>query len=161
MGMPGVVGRRSRGGQRTRPPFRSPLAARRSAKERSRSPASRQEWTSFVARCLRSWEQARASATEFLAVWTPLYLPEPLPALTAPPDRARRKASRVGRAGASARTAQHPAPLVGTSSWTVPIEAAGGVETLRERYPLVTALLIELAALSRRGTVAPPTQQRG
>jgi len=26
---------------------------------------------------------------------------------------------------------------------------------------LVTALLIELAALSRRGTVAPPTQQRG
>jgi hypothetical protein len=61
----------------------------------------------------------------------------------------------------TAVTAQHPAPLVGTSAWAGPIEAAGGVETLRERYPLVTALLIELAALSRRGTVAPPTQQRG
>jgi hypothetical protein len=59
------------------------------------------------------------------------------------------------------RTAQHPAPLVGASAWSVPIETAGGVEALRERYPLVTALLIEIAALSRRGSVAPPTQQRG
>ncbi len=145
-------------GQRTgAPPVRCPPSPHGDRPtERPRSPAARgTEWSSFVARCLRSWEQARASATEFLATWTPLHLPEPIPALVARPDGARRKASRVDRAGASTRTAAAPRSAGGHERLDSTDRSRGAVDPLRERYPLVTAMLIELAALSRRGTVAP------
>jgi hypothetical protein len=45
------------------------------------------------------------------------------------------------------------------ANWTIPIAAAGGPEALRTRYPLVNAMLLELAAEPRR-RIAPPRNQR-
>jgi hypothetical protein len=120
----------------------------------------RDEWSSFVVRCLRSWAQAGASASQFLATWRPLHLPEPLPYPPGRPDPARRKPSSLSRHSAW-RTARHPGPSAGAAAWSVPVTAAGSAEVPRARYPLVSALLVELAALPGGGRITARTQRRG
>ena len=118
--------------------------------------AGRSEWSSFITRCVHSWVAARTSATDFLAAWTPLRLPEPPQSVPARPGRARREPS-SGRSH-SRRRARHPSAAVASP---VPAAVAGGADALRKRYPLVSALLIELAVQAKRGTaVTPRTQQR-
>jgi hypothetical protein len=128
----------------------------RAARAASSLPAGRAEWSSFVTRCVRSWVAARTSATDFLAAWTPLRLPDPPQSVPARPGPTRREPSSVR--SHSRRQARYPSAVVASP---VPAAAAGGADALRERYPLVSALLIEMAAQARRGTaVAPRTQQR-
>jgi hypothetical protein len=120
----------------------------------------RPEWSSFVWRCLRSWQAARAAASDFLATWTPLALPEPKPVVRARPDRARRRSSSPHRRRGQ-RPAQHPVEPLDAPVWHLPVSAAGGAEALRTRYPFVSALLVELASLPRQPRQASRTRQRG
>lgn len=166
MGMPRVARRgrvkvNYRAGRRAGGASVSAIAVRRAVKRtRPPSPAIRPEWSSFVSRCLRSWEAARASASDFLAAWTPLGLPELKPAVPARSDRSRRPPSSQSRGRRSRRVAQHPVDLIAASAWHVPVSAAGGAEALRARYPLVNALLVELASLPHQHRPAPRAQQR-
>jgi hypothetical protein len=113
--------------------------------------------SSFVARCVRSWIAARESAQVFLATWTPVQLPEPSVGGSAQPDRARRKPSSARRG--ARRAAQYPAQPSAKGAALGPAAAAGGAEALRARYPLVSALLVELAA-PRRRVATGRSQQR-
>jgi hypothetical protein len=165
MGMPRVARRRANvspwAGQRVRTASGSSRTARRAAKSAARPlHLVPHPWGSFVVRCLRSWAQAGASASEFLATWTPLRLPEPLPYLPGRPDPARRKPTGLSRR-AGWRPTRHPGPSAGAAAWSVPVAAAGSAEALRARYPLVSALLVELAQLPGGGRIAARTQQRG
>jgi hypothetical protein len=113
---------------------------------------------SFVARCLRSWEAARASATEFLATWTPLGMPEP-PCVPARPEPARRSSAATSRRRAR-RSARRPVTLPdGAVAWEIPVAVAGSAEALRARYPLVSALLVEMAAQRRASVMHARTRQ--
>lgn len=133
-------------------------AKRRAARHSSPAPAVRSEWTSFVTRCLRSWLAAQQSATDFLANWTPLGLPAFGPSRPAR-HRGRRKASHV--AGRRSRRAGHQmAVATAPAIWLAPVAAAGSAAALRARYPLVNALLLELAA-SPRGDLRAGRSQRG
>jgi hypothetical protein len=114
--------------------------------------------SSFVSRCVRSWIAAGASATDFLVTWTPLRLPEPLFGGSAHPDPSRRLPSSA-RLGAR-RAAQHPAQVCATAAMLGPAAAAGGADELRARYPLVSALLVELAAPRRRRTTVDRSLKR-
>jgi len=118
------------------------------------------EWTSFVARCLSSWVTARASASEFLATWTPLRMPDPQPRRSPRGDQARRLPSSTRRGGRRATHHHHPAAAVVGGVWRVPIAIAGGADALRTRYPLVSALLVELAARPSSHTASRRTRQR-
>lgn len=110
---------------------------------------------SFVARCVRSWIAAGASAKDFLAAWTPSPLPEPFVGGSVQPDRARRKPSSTRRG--ARRAAQNPTQPPATVAAFGP---AASAEALRARYPLVSALLVELAAPRRRSRVTDRSQQR-
>lgn len=136
---------RQRAGRRAGNVSPGAIATRRGAR-RSRSPLEplQPEWNSFISRCLRSWESARASASMFLAVWTPLVLPEVKPPESSRRHRARRRPSAT--AHRARRTARHPVDLTAHATWSLPVAAAGSAEALRRRYPLVSALLVELAA---------------
>jgi hypothetical protein len=142
-----------RAGRRAGGAFLSAIAVRRAAPPpRQASVTVPLEWSSFVSRCLRSWEAARASASDFLAAWTPQGLAEPKPATQARPDRARHRPSSRSRRR-SRRAAQHPVGPIVASVWHGPVSAAGGAEALRARYPLVSALLVQLAT-------SPPPDRR-
>lgn len=157
MGMPRVARRRAKtapwAGQRVRTASGSAQTVRGAAKPARPAPVVGDEWSSFVVRCLRTWAQAGASASQFLATWRPLHLPEPLPYPSGRPDPARRKPSRLGRRSAW-RTARHPRPSAGAAAVLVPVTAVDTAEVLRARYPLVSALLVELAALPGGGRIA-------
>lgn len=150
---------RQRAGRRPSPVARASLVARRDARAAQYpAPGVRPQLSSFVARCLRSWAAARASATEFLATWTPLTLPEP-GAVRTRAHRARRSAARSS-ARSGRRAALHPVAFASAPLWEIPLSVAGSAEALRARYPLVSALLVEMAAQRRRGGTAPRRQQR-
>jgi len=162
MGIPRVARRRAKISQRAgRRPGAAPvtaIAARRGTKA-DFSPARpvRHPLNGFVTRWLRSWAAAGASAAEFLATWTPLRLPEAAHTLPAEPRRGGRRSSNLSRRSAR-RRAQHPAPPA-SANWTIPLAAAGGAEALRKRYPLVNALLNEIATQPRRRTAVARTQR--
>jgi hypothetical protein len=133
--------------------------ARRAARHQSASPGRRSEWSSFVTRCLRSWFAARASATDFLANWTPLGLPALAPLTPARPHHSRRKPSNPMRRS-SRRAAHHPNARAVAPAWIGPLAAAGSAEALRARYPLVSALLVELSLKQNRPAAVSPTLHR-
>jgi len=129
-------------------------SARRAAPHQRPSPAVRAEWNSFVARCVRSWFAAGASASAFLTHWRPLNLP-----VAAPPrqrDRAQRRATTVRRK--AQRGPHRSVPVAAPARWSGPLAAAGGAKALRARYPLVYALLRELGSIELDG--ASPRQRR-
>jgi hypothetical protein len=129
-------------------------SARRAAPHQRPAPAVRAEWSSFVARCVRSWVAAGASASAFLTHWRPLNLP-----VAAPPrrrDRAQRRATTVRRK--ALRGAYRSAPVAAPARWAGPLAAAGGAEALRARYPFVHALLHELGSIELDS--ASPRQRR-
>jgi len=133
-------------------------AKRRAARHSSPAPAVRSEWTSFVTRCLRSWFAAQQSATDFLANWTPLGLPafgRSLPAR----HPGRRGGSHIA-ARRSRRAAHQPAVATAPAIWLAPVAAAGSAAALRARYPLVNALLLELAASSSGALRTGRSQRR-
>jgi hypothetical protein len=101
---------------------------------------------SFVSRCVRSWIAAGASASDFLAAWTPVRLSDSWTGGAAAPDHSRRAASSTRRVARRAALRALPVAPV-ASSLTA---AAGGAAALRARYPLVSALLAELAAPARK-----------
>ena len=132
-------------------------AKRRAARHSLPTPAVRSEWASFVTRCLRSWYAAQQSATDFLANWTPLGLPRFALSRTTR-HRGRRRASRL--AGRRARrTAHYPAAATARAIWFESVAAAGSAAALRARYPLVNALLLELAAHPSRDASADHSQR--
>lgn len=128
-------------------------AAQAAASERA---LARPHMNSFVSRCVRSWITAGASATDFLVTWTPLRISEPWDRTSGAPDRARRAASSARRV--AERPAQHPPSPFAAVPASAPIAIAGGAAALRARYPLVSALLAELAAPGR--DVSPRRSQR-
>jgi hypothetical protein len=113
---------------------------------------------SFVSRCVRSWIARRRLGNRFLVTWTPLRLPEPFFGGAAHPDPSRRRPSSARRS--ARRAAQHPAQPRATAAMLGPVAAAGGADALRARYPLVSALLVELAAPRRRRTTIDRSLQR-
>jgi hypothetical protein len=146
-----------RAGRRAGGPSVTVIAGHRVAKRpRPASPAVRHEWTSFVTRCLRSWEVARDSATQFLATWTPLGIPDAKPSVRR--HRGKRRASAPKRRSGQ-RAAQHPIDAMSSPAWQMPIAAAGSAEALRARYPFVSALLVELASTAPQRR--PRRAQRG
>jgi hypothetical protein len=131
-------------------------AAGRAARSGSLLSSNRSEWNSFIRRCVRSWVAAQASASDFLAAWTPIHLSEPPQKVPSRPGRARRTGSTLR--SPSRRRAHYP---IGSAATTVPDRVAGGADALRQRYPLVSALLVELAAQAQSGSrLAARTQQR-
>ena len=138
-----------RAGRRAGPGARAALVTRRAARPlRAPAPSTRPQLYSFIARCLRSWEAARASATEFLATWTPLGLPDP------PWGGSRPALARRGAAGTSRRrprrSRRHAPGLFSVlHAWQIPLAVAGNADVLCARYPLVSALLVEMAAQRR------------
>lgn len=146
---PHLARRRSLGALATGP-------VRRAA--RHRRPAVRPEWSSFITRCVVTWLAAGASATAFLARWTPLGLPAYGPTHRRH-ERGRRQPL-VARRSAR-RPARYPAALPLSSRTLGPLAAAGSPEALRRRYPLVNALLIELSAMQRRGIAVRYPRRHG
>jgi hypothetical protein len=128
------------------------------ARTASASLTARPRLNSFVSRCLRTWIAAGASATDFLVTWTPLRLPEPFFGGSAQPDPPRRQPSSTRHD--ARRTAQYPAQSSATTAMLGPVVAAGGADELRARYPLVSALLVELATPRRRRTLTDRSLQR-
>jgi hypothetical protein len=124
----------------------------------SGSPPARPRLNSFVTRCVRTWIAAGASATDFLVTWTPLRFPEPFFGGSALPDPSRRRPSATRRS--ARRAAHYPAPSSATATLLGPAAAAGGADELRARYPLVSALLVELATPRRRRTVTDRSVRR-
>jgi hypothetical protein len=111
---------------------------------------------SFVSRCVRSWIAARASATDFLAAWTPARLSDSWIGGAAVRDHSRRPSSSTRRG--ARRPALHAIPVTPVASRLTAL--AGGAAALRARYPLVSALLAELAAPGRRKRSSPRSQER-
>jgi hypothetical protein len=143
----GAKVRRPAGGRRT-PAAGAPLLARRAAASRLYPvPGVRPQLSSFVARCLRSWAAARTSATDFFASWAPLALPAAR-ALYSRTDTQRRSLARPTRRRNPASPSDPPVSA-SASIWEVPIALAGSPEVLQARYPLVSALLVEMAAIRR------------
>jgi hypothetical protein len=161
MGIPRVARRRAKIAQRAgRRNGAAPvtIAARRCAKTKaSSSPAARHQLSRFVTRWLLTWAAAGVSAAEMLAKWTPLRFSEGVSALPEEPRRGGRRSASLGRRNAR-RGAQHPAPVAG-ANWTIPIAVAGGAQVLRERYPMVNALLVEIAGQPRRGVAVARSQR--
>ena len=121
-------------------------APRRQAQPGRPSRAVRPEWSSFVVALpafLGSRPAPRPPSSSPPGRRSALPEPTPCPARRRP--RRRRKPSSLAprrgqRAGAaSARSARRQSAVV------VPVAVAGGAEALRARYPLVSALLVELA----------------
>ena len=103
-----------------------------------RSPAPT-EWVSFVVHCLRSWIAADAAGTSFFSLWQPRDLPALHPERA---ERARRRGSVAPRLGAR-RPPRRPRA---SSAAVFALSGPWGEVALRSRYPLVNALLAELAA---------------
>lgn len=134
------------------------IAARRRAKTKaSSSPVARHQLSRFVTRWLLTWAAAGVSAAEMLAKWTPLRFAESVSALPEEPRRGGRRSASLSRRNAR-RGAQHPAP-VARANWRIPIAVAGGAEALRERYPMVNALLVEIAGQPRRRVAVARSQR--
>jgi hypothetical protein len=100
-------------------------------------------WNGFVERCVSTWENAHASVREFFDLWAPLPV-DLLPPRPAPHVRARRARADVRRAITAHRAGGHSAP-------PRPLVTTLGVEqaNLRQKFPFVTELLVEMAYLDR------------
>ena len=110
---------------------------------------------SFVSRCVRSWIAAGASATDFLAAWTPVRFSDAWIGGAAAPDHSRRAASSTRRVARRPALRAIPVAPAATNLTAV----AGGAAALRARYPLVSALLAELAVPGRKRS-SPRSQER-
>ena len=120
---------------------------------RSKAPGPRTEWTSFVLHCVRSWLAAGASTSGFLSSWHPVGLVAARPSR---PERARRRASIALHRGAR-RPPHRPDAAAALLALPTPWDAAA----LRSRYPLVSALLAELAATHNVAAPDLRSQRRG
>jgi hypothetical protein len=97
---------------------------------------------------------AAAAGTAFLSVWKPRDLP---PVHPARPERARRRGSAT--AHLSARRPPHRP--VGSSAALLALPGPWSEIALRSQYPLVNALLGELAAARSAGAAHVRTQRGG
>ena len=129
-----------------------PTRHRRVPREAFRPPV-RTEWASFVVHCVRTWIASAAAGATFLSVWKPRDLPALHPAR---PERARRR----GSATSHLTTRRPPYYPVGSTAALLALPGSWGEAALRSQYPLVNALLVELAA-ARSADVADVRTQRG